>query len=1022
MSLTEIAMKRSRFTLTGAVALLIAGLVILIGFPATEEPTVPFRAATIEAYLPGATPERLESLVAKPLEERVRTVAEVKKMETTLRPGVVIMTIALHSNVSPQRVNQVWQTLRARSQEAAALFPAGTIGPVLNDSWGRVSVMTLALTGESYSQGQLQEAARAARLRLQGVTGVEQVSLHGVREEQIYIEILPARLAAAGISLEAVAKAIGDRNMVVSAGELDVSGRTLMLDASGQLKTASAVGAVPVALPGGGSVPLSTIAKIEQRPQDPPTAAAVFDGKPAIVLGVSMRTGLNVVDFADAFRAGVASAQADLPIGMTLSPITDQAEVVGHNLQKVGKIFAETVVIVMGVVVVFLGWRAGLVTSVIVPLTVLGTLLVMSVLGIELHQISIAAIIIALGIFVDNAIVVVEDYQRRIGDGEAAESAAIHAGKTMAAPLLVSSLAIILAFTPLVAGSSETAEYMRSLAIVLGVTLLLSLFLALTVVALLCKMYIKAPHEEHEKDDWIGRLRRWYGRKVLIIVGRPATVAVAMVALLAGATVLNGLLPQGLLGPSDRAQVQIPIEIAPGGATRESLRVAQEISARISDRKAHPEVVSNVVYVGDGGPRFILGLNPPLPAGNRAYAVVNLAKGADSDAVVRELRDDLTTRFPQARIEPKRFSLGMSEAGKAVFILTGPDRDTLSKAAEKLKSALRTVPGTLDVRDDAETVIPRLVVDIDRARAEAASVTPADTARALQAAYSGVTVTTLTRGELTTPVVLRADATLRLSPDAISATLVKPGVTLGDIATVRLADQDSVLNRRNQYPTIMVSARHPTLTAQALTSKVADAVASLDLPAGHSVIPGGEIEESAEANGGLIQYLPIALFGMAGLFLWQFGSVRKTMIVMASIPFVIIGATLGLFLARQEMNYTATLGLLALAGIIVNNAVLLLERVVEERANGAGHVDAIVRAAEVRLRPIIMTKLTCIVGLLPLFAFGGDLWRPMAAAMIGGLALGTLITLVLIPALYSLLFHRLPALRTRSAPPQEALS
>jgi multidrug efflux pump subunit AcrB len=1019
MSLTEMAVKRSRFTLMAALALLIAGVAALVGFPATEEPTVPFRAATIEAYLPGATPERIESLVAKPLEERIRTIPEVDKIETTLRPGAVFITVSLHDGVSPDRVRQAWQTLRARSQEAAAQFPAGTAGPFLNDSWGRVSVMTLALTGPNYSQGQLQQAARAARLRLQGVPGVEQISLSGVREEQIYIEVSPARLAAAGIGLEAVVKAVADRNAVVSGGEIDVSGRTLALDASGQLKTIADVAAVPVALPSGGSVPLASLAKIEQRPQDPPATAAVFDGKPAIVLGVSMRPGLNVVDFAQALRTGVTSVQADLPAGMSLSPVTDQAEVVGHNLLKVGKIFGETVVIVMGVVVVFLGWRAGLVTSVIVPLTVLGTLLIMSMLDIELHQISIAAIIIALGIFVDNAIVVVEDYQRRIGEGEDPDTAAVQAGKTMAAPLLVSSLAIILAFVPLVAGSSDTAEYMRSLAVVLAVTLLLSLLLALTVIALLSKMYIKAPHDDHEKDDWIGRLKRWYGRQVLHIVGRPATVGLAMLALLTGAVILNGFLPQGLLAPSDRAQVQIPIEIAPGASTRESLKVAQAISARISDKTAHPEVVSNVVYVGDGGPRFILGLNPPLPASNRAYAVVNLAKGADIDGAVRSLRDDLSARFPQARIEPKRFSLGASEAGKAVFILSGPDRAALNQAAEELKGALRAVPGALDVRDDAETMIPRLVIDIDRARAQAAGVTPADTARALQAAYSGVSVTALTRGDLSTPVVLRAEPALRLSPEAIGATLVKDGVTLADIAKVRLADQDSVLNRRNQYPSITVSARHPDLTAQALTNAVSGTIDKLDLPPGHELKLGGEIEESKEANGGLGQFLPIAMLGMAGLFLWQFGSLRKTIIVMASIPFVIIGATLGLFLAGQEMNFTATLGLLALAGIIVNNAVLLLERVAEERATGAGHVDAVVRAAEVRLRPIVMTKLTCIVGLVPLFLFGGALWRPMAAAMIGGLALGTLITLVLIPALYSLLFDRLPALRARQAPALE---
>lgn len=1008
MSLTHAAVKRSRFTLIAALALLIAGAAALIGFPATEEPTVPFRAATIEAYLPGASPERMTQLVAKPLEERTRTLAEVDKIETTIRPGAVILTVTLHDGIRGDLVPQIWQRLRARAQDAAASFPEGVIGPVVNDAWGRVSVMTLALTGPGYSSGQLQEQARLARIRLQATPGVEQISLHGVREEQIYVELDPARLTAAGVSAETVGKALRDHNTVAPGGDIDVSGRSLTLDANSQLKDVAAVGAVQIRLPSGTSVPLSSIALIEQRPEDPPTAAAMFDGQQAIVLGVSMRPGLNVVSFAGDLRDAVAKTQADLPKGMRLTPITDQAEVVAHNLLKVGKIFLETVVIVMGVVVIFLGWRAGLVTSVIVPLTVLGTLLVMKVLSIELHQISIAAIIIALGIFVDNAIVVVEDYQRRLGEGEDPQSAAVEAGRTMAAPLLISSLAIILAFAPLVAGSSDTAEYMRSLAVVLAVTLLLSLFLALTIIALMARMFITAPHETHDKEDWIDRLKAWYGGRVRAIVSRPLLVVIAMAGLLSLAAVANSFLPQGLLAPSERPQIQIPIELSPNASSRTTLAMARAISARIANHSVHPDVLSNIVYVGDGGPRFILGLNPPLPASHRAYAIVNLGHGADIDAVVNDLRRDLSTRFPQARIEPKRFSLGASESGKAVFILSGPDTVVLRQAADRIKAALNGVPGTYDVRDDAEGPAPRLVVDVNEAKAAAAGVTPAEIAHALQAAYGGVTVTALTRGEISTPVVLRAEPSLRLSPEAIGSTPIKPSVTLSDVASLRIADQETVINRRNQQPAVTVTARNTSLTAQALTDKIAPTLDALNLPSDASLKLGGEIEESTEANAGLVLFMPLALLGMAGLFLWQFGSLRKTLIVMASIPFVLIGATLGLFVTGQEMNFTATLGLLALGGIIVNNAVLLLERVREERDHGASHRDAVIRAAEMRLRPIVMTKLTCIVGLIPLFAFGGALWRPMAAAMIGGLALGTLITLVLIPALYALLFERAP--------------
>jgi multidrug efflux pump len=1009
MSITAIALKRVRFTLAASVGLMIAGVASLFGFPATEEPTVPMRIATVEAYLPGASSDRVEQLVARPIEERVREIAEVKTIDTVVRPGAAYIYVSLHPDTRPERLPAVWQRLRAKAGDAQAVLPEGTIGPIVNDEFGRVSVLTLALTGEGYSAGQLQDWARHVRGRLQAVAGVEQISLHGVREERVYVELSPARLAAHGLSMEAVATTLATRNVIAPSGEIEAGGRLLALETTGDLPDAASLASVQVALPDGGAVALAALGAIRQAAQDPPQVAAIYDGEPAVVLGASMRAGLNVNQFVAALREAAVLMQSDLPAGMQLDVVTDQSEVVAGDLTRVGQIFIETIVIVMLVVVVFLGWRAGMVTGLIVPLTVLGTLAFMRVAGIELHTVSIGAIIISLGLFVDNAIVVVEDYQRRIGEGEAPDAAARAAGETMAGPLLVSSLAIIFAFAPLVAGASETAEYMRSLAIVLAATLLLSLFLALSFTAVTARMFAGKALPGHEDHGPIARVRDWYVTKVRFILRRPGVVATAMFALLGIAVAVSGMLPTELLSPSARKQLQVPVELAPGASSRETLALAQRLSARLADRAHHPHVRGNVVYVGDGGPRFILGLNPPTPAAHRAYAVVNLDPEADLDATVERMRADLSTAFPEARIEPKRFSLGVSEAGTAVFRLVGHDRGTLDEASAQLRAALAAVPGMLDIKDDAEGPILRLAVEVDPIRAQAAGITTADISRSLEGAYSGSMATVLRQGDILVPVMLRATAEERFDPDRLQAMPVfgaTGAVALGEIARMRIAEQPSVLIRRNQSPVITVSARHPDMTAQAIIDAVAPALAGLGLPPGHAVQLGGEIEEGVEANAGLVQYFPLAVLGMAALFLWQFGSLRKTFIILASMPFVLIGATLGLAVTGQPLSYTATLGLLALAGIIVNNAVLLLERIVEELAAGKSQVDAIAAAAAVRLRPIVMTKLTCVVGLLPLFVFGGDLWRPMAAAMIGGLALGTLITLVLIPALYALLFVR----------------
>ena len=1008
MALTAIALRRSRFTLAAAIALVLSGLVSLLDFPSTEEPFIQVRTATVEAYLPGATSERTEQLVARPLEERLREVAEIKTIDTVVRPGAAFVIIALRDGVPGHRMPEIWQRVRVKLEDARTALPEGTSPLVINDEFARVSVRSLALSGKGYSAGQLQDWARTVRERLQTVEGLERISLHGVREDRVYVELDSRRLAAAGLSFDEVARQLADRNVVAPAGEIDTGRRVLALEPTGDLPNTRALANTPIALSDSRVVPLSALGAVAQGPTDPPVTAAVVNGQPAVVLGISMQSGLNVLSFAERLDSRIVEVRREIPAGMQITSVTDQSKVVRKDLVKVGQTFLETVAVVMLVVVLFLGWRAGLVTGVIVPLTVMGSLILMRLLGIELHMVSIAALIISLGLFVDNGIVIVEDYQRRLGLGHEPEQAAIEAGRTLAAPLLTSSLAIIIAFAPLAVGNSETAEYMRSLAIVLAITLMLSLFLALTVTPLLALRFAGGHDSSKDTAGWLSRVRTWYTERVRLIVDRPLAVAAAMGALLIAAVGLFAFIPPQLLPTSPRPQLQIPIELPPGASTRATLRMATELSQLLANKKRFPELADNVVYINDGGPRFILGLSPPLPAPHRAYAIVNLDERADVEVVLSRLREQLPSRFPEARIEPKRFSLGVSEAGAAVFRLTGPDRAELERAASELKRALAAIPDIQDVRDDAEARIVRLKVEVDQSRATAAGVSSAEVARSLEAVTSGMPVTVLRQGDVLVPVILRGADKDRTLPERLESLPVfgeTGAVALGQIAAIQLASQPSVLVRRNGGPVITVSARHPELGSQQIVDRSAEAIAALDLQPGHRLELGGEIEESELANEGILRYFPVALLGMAALFLWQFGSVRSTIIIMASIPFVLIGASIGLKLTGQPFSFTATLGLLALAGIIVNNAVLLLERIQEERRLGLPLKEAVATASAVRLRPIVMTKLTCIVGLIPLYLFAGELWRPMAATMIGGLALGTLITLVLIPALYALLFR-----------------
>lgn len=1007
------ALARPRFTFLAVLGLVLAGLWLALDFPSTEEPPVTIRTATVLSFVPGASVERVEQLVARPTEESVLGLPEVKRVKTTVRPGFAFTYVELHPGVTPEQLPGVWQRLRSRMNDLRPTLPEGTLGPLVDDEFGRVSVLTVGLTGAGYTAGEVRQEARRLRDDLLQLQGVERVSLHGIRDEQVQIVLDVAALATKRIAPAVIADAVARQNVIAAAGFVDVDGTELTLNVSGDATRPDDLRHTPIPLPAGGTVPLGQLARIERVAQDPPLSGAFINGAPAAVIAVSMDPGLNVVSFAEQLRARVQQLEQTLPAGMALVSITDQAQVVTKQLKQVRQVFIETTLIVMAVVVLFLGLRTGLIVGAIVPTTVLGTLAIMKLLGIDLHIISIGAIIIALGLFVDNAIVVAEDMERRLALGEPRDQAAAEAGRTMFVPLLVSSLAIILTFMPLVLSSTETGEYLRSMGVVMAIALLLSLLLAVTFTPLLCQRFAHHHAELSRTARAVEALTGWYRRKVRwVLVHRKLYIGV-MVALLLGAGALFTVVPSELMPASERRQLQMAIELSPDASTRQTLATAGAISRAVADPKAFPEIESHAVYMGDGGPRFILALNPPTPAAHRAYAVLSLAPDVTHDAAIERLRTSLSGQFPDVRFEPKRFSMGSSDSGTASFRLTSTDGHSHRVAAEKLLAALQAEPGMSDVSSDAERQILQLDVEVDQVRARAAGVSTADIARSLDLMLAGTAVTQYREGDTVLPVILRGDGTLRENAGDLAALPIhrqdgSGSVPLGQVATLKLAPQPSVIHRFNQERSVTVLAKHPDLTAQGVADRVQSVVAEITADGKVQLAMGGEIEENASANEAILKLLPACVIAMFLLFVWQFESLRKSLIVLASIPFVGIGAAIALTASGTTLTFVGTLGLLALAGIIVNNAVLLLDAIEEARREGLPAHQAIEEAAAKRLRPIVMTKMVCILGLVPLWLFGGVVWTSLAVVMMGGLALGTLITLGLIPALYAS-FYRVAA-------------
>ncbi|QBG92673.1 efflux RND transporter permease subunit [Xanthomonas oryzae] len=1010
MKLTQMAMRSSRLTLFAAALILIGGIVAFVGFPSQEEPSVTVRDTLVSVAYPGMPSEQVENLLARPVEAQLRELAGIKRIVTTVRPGSAIVQVTAYDDV--QDLQALWQRVRAKAAEAGAQLPAGTLGPFVDDDFGRVSVASIAVTAPGFSMSEMRGPLRRMREQLYGVPGVEQVKVFGLQDERVYVSFDRARLLASGLTPSSVMAQLRAQNVVGSGGQVAVSGLALTVATSGEIRTPEQLRGVLLSVPGasvggGREVTLGELAQVQVMPADPPQSAAVYQGQPAVVVSVSMQPGSNIADVGKALRAKLDDTARQLPVGFTQHVVSFQADVVEREMGKMHHVMGETIVIVMAVVMLFLGWRTGLIVGAIVPLTIFASLIVMRVLDVELQTVSIAAIILALGLLVDNGIVIAEDIERRLVAGEERRQACIDAGRTLATPLLTSSLVIVLAFSPFFFGQTSTNEYLRSLAIVLGVTLLGSWLLSITVTPLLC-MYFAKVHVT-KRNEAESRFYRGYRRVIERVLQHKALFIGAMAAMLAVAITVLVSIPYDFLPKSDRLQFQMPVTLQAGSDARETLRTVSELSRWLGDRRANPEVVDSIGYVADGGPRIVLGLNPPLPAANQAYFTVSVRPGTDIDAVIARVRTHVRSHFPALRAEPKRFSLGATEAGMAVYRVVGPDEAVLRSSAAAIARALRAVPGTVDVQDDWQARIPRYVVQVDQLKARRAGVSSEDIAQALQARYSGVDATLIRDDGTAVPVIVRGSAQERAANGNPADTLVYPQaggapVPLAAIATVLRDSEPSAIQRRNLSRAITVTARNLQLTATEIVERLSAPIAALKLPPGYRVEIGGELEDSAEANQALLHYMPHALGAILLLFVWQFNSFRKVCIVLSAVPFVLIGAALALVLTGYPFGFMATFGLLALAGIIVNNAVLLLQRIEAELADGLPRREAVVAAAVKRLRPIVMTKLTCIVGLVPLMLFAGPLWTGMAITMIGGLALGTLVTLGLIPILYDLLF------------------
>lgn len=1010
--LSELAMNNKAVVLFFTLLVLVAGPLSFSTHPSREDPKISIRTAVVSARYQGMSPERMENLITKKIEERIREIPEVEHIESTVQNGSTIIRANVYDRYSD--MDPIWIQLRNRMDDVKADLPDGTEGPFVNDDYGDVAMASIALTAEGFSISEMREAARRVRDQLYSLGGVRKITLYGVEPERIFVEIDNIRLSQFGISGTDIINAISKQNIILPGGTINTEGQSIFIEPSGNFEDLKDITDLQIQIPGqtGQVAYLKDIAKISRGYADPPKAPVFYNGKPAIILGVSMIDQYDSFKFADDLKRRVRLIEQSLPIGYKFDYITFQPNEISIAINGVMNNLYQTIVIVLIVVMVFLGWRTGLLVGAMVPLVMLLSILVMRVVGIELERMSLATLIIALGLLVDNGIVVSEEIGRRLTLGEERISAVINAGRDMSVPLLTSSLTTVFAFMPLMLAESAAGEYTRSISLVIAITLIGSWLVAMVVMPVFSFWFFKPGPTVDEETLYNRPLFKRYRSVLDFILKRRALFLASICALLVSSIFLFSYVPKVFFPASERTQLQVLIDAPVGSNSYKTLASIKPLSAWLMDKNQNPEVKDHVAYIADGGPRFYLGLNPIDADPFRAYLIVNVNTAEDVRRLLEKVRIFAARNMPEVRVTPKPMSMGPAEAGLVEYRFSGPSDKELKRLSLELQAAMRAIPATRNIKDNWENPTIKVLVQIDQTRARRVGITSEQIAQALNANFAGTSVTVYREGDQTIPVILREAGTARTNIDRLRTINVARvdgrAIPLLQVATFEGITQYAYLQRRDLERVIKISGVNPGLSAQALDKALGPDLERIQkqLKPGYRFERGGELEDSSKAQGSLFANFPLAFALILLVLIAQFDSFKKPLMILLTVPLIITGVALALFIMPgANFGFMAILGLLALFGIFLNNAIVLIDKIDMERTAGLGLHDAIIKASINRMKPILITTATTVLGLVPIILSRDVLFYDLALVISGGMIVGTLFTLGVVPVLYSLFFR-----------------
>ncbi|PCI71792.1 MAG: acriflavine resistance protein B [Gammaproteobacteria bacterium] len=1021
MNITRLAISNNRTSFIILFFIVLAGVSAYQQMPKDYDPGFIIRTAQVITHFPGASPSRVESLVSDKLEKVIKELPELDFVKSESRTGISIISVNIKESYKNMR--PIWDKLRRKVQSAQDDLPSEAQTPIVNDEFGDVYGIVLGLTAEGFSYKELKDISDSVKDEFLRLSEVGKVDIFGVQEERVFIEYNNARLSELQLSPSQLSSQLADRNIVIPGGSINLSNQRISLEPTGNFESIEDIEKTIVQIPGSDHVLyLQEIAKISRGYIDPFESKLSISGTEGLVIAISMREGGNNLVLGKQVKKIVARLSGIYPIGVEFDYISFMPKEVEEKVNDFVSNLIQAIVIVTLVMLFSLGMRTGIIVAVLIPLSMVFGILIMSWVEIGIDQISLAALIISLGMLVDNGIVMSESIMVQMTQGKRSIDAAIDSANELKIPLLVSSLTTSAAFLPIFLAESATGEYTASLFKVVTITLLCSWILSMTMIPLLCVYFLKSKQpKQNFETPFFQKYRRilaWLIKK------RWQTLMATLVVFVISMAGLQ-LVPKLFFPPSDRTYFKVELELPIGSTIESTKEMVGKIEAYFQEHLVQNKkdeqyeqdeqgITNWVTYIGSGGPKFLLTHNPKPKSPNYALMVVNVTSLIIIDETMKQIDNFTFNNFPDLLVKLKKIENGKPIPNPIEVRLSGSDTDELFEIKKKIVEKMNSIQGLKSISDNWGLPIKKLLIEINQTRARRAGVSSKDIAISLRTGLTGLELTQYRDGDTVIPIIMRTVEKDRKDISKLESLSVYSqasgaSVPLKQVADIKVVWEPALVIRRDRVKTITIGSQ---LAPGTSANEIFEALdiwlikEQQNWPIGYFYEFGGEAESSQKANQSIADKLPIAVFIIILLLVGQFNSIRKSIIVLATIPLGMIGVVFGLLVGQSFFGFMTLLGIISLAGIVINNAIVLLERIkIELEDNNQTPIEAIIQACQKRLRPIVLTTATTIMGLVPLYLGGGEMWEPMALAIMGGLLFSTIFTLGVIPVFYTILFR-----------------